>query len=234
MSCPSKMIRPLVMSYSRITQRARVDLPQPVSPTSPRVWPRRTSRFTPSTACTTSFSRWIRRCACTGKCLTRFSTRSSTSCRPWPGPVAPQECPRSSLCSLRLGRCGQRLAEDLAPKLVACARVVREETRGQVRRVGTDLAERRDLGAAPVHDVGAARVERAAGRQRDAGWAAGREWAAAARARCRRPAATRAAPRCRDGGWRRTSSAGRPSPSPRPRTSRRRCPRRPRRPRGRA
>ena len=52
MSSPSKVIVPEVMSYSRMMQRARVDLPQPVSPTRPRVWPRRTSRLTFSTAWT--------------------------------------------------------------------------------------------------------------------------------------------------------------------------------------
>ena len=41
-----------VRSYSRAMHRARVDLPHPVSPTRPRVSPGRTSRSTPSTACT--------------------------------------------------------------------------------------------------------------------------------------------------------------------------------------
>ena len=52
MSWPSNVIFPEVRSYSRMMQRASVDLPQPVSPTRPRVCPRRTSRLTPSTACT--------------------------------------------------------------------------------------------------------------------------------------------------------------------------------------
>ncbi len=49
---------PEVRSWRRAMQRANVDLPQPVSPTNPRVSPRRTSRLTRSTACTTS---WLRR-----------------------------------------------------------------------------------------------------------------------------------------------------------------------------
>ncbi len=48
-----------------------------------------------------------------------------------------------------------------------------EETGRHVRGVVTDVAKRRDLFAAPVHDVRTARVKRAAGRQRDqAGWLA--------------------------------------------------------------
>ena len=49
-SVPSKMIVPAVASTSRITARAKVDLPQPDSPTRPSVSPRRTSSDTPSTA----------------------------------------------------------------------------------------------------------------------------------------------------------------------------------------
>ena len=43
---------PLVGSSSRTIRRAVVVLPQPVSPTMPSVSPRRTSKETPSTACT--------------------------------------------------------------------------------------------------------------------------------------------------------------------------------------
>ena len=39
MSCPSNQILPSVGSNRRIATRARVDLPQPVSPTNPRVSP---------------------------------------------------------------------------------------------------------------------------------------------------------------------------------------------------
>ena len=52
MSMPSKTSEPLVMSYSRAMHRARVDLPQPDSPTRPRVSPARSSKLTSSTACT--------------------------------------------------------------------------------------------------------------------------------------------------------------------------------------
>ena len=54
MSSPSKMICPAVMSYSRAMDRPSVDLPDPVSPTMPKVSPRLTVMLTPSTACTYS------------------------------------------------------------------------------------------------------------------------------------------------------------------------------------
>ena len=44
----------------RMSRRAVVDLPQPDSPTMPSVSPRRTSKMTPSTACTAPTSRWSR------------------------------------------------------------------------------------------------------------------------------------------------------------------------------
>src|SRR6266851_7866518 len=143
--------------------RARVDLPQPVSPTSPRVSPLRTSRLTPSTACTMSRCRWISRVDCTGKYLTRFSTRSRTSASVAGAcGVADRSVFIAALSGL--GWRGKGLADDLAAQLVAGGGVARQPARGQVRRVRADLRERRDLGAAPVHDVGAAGMERAAGR----------------------------------------------------------------------
>ena len=57
MSSPSKRTVPLVGSSSRTSSRPSVDLPQPDSPTSPSVSPRRTSSETPSTACTTCATR---------------------------------------------------------------------------------------------------------------------------------------------------------------------------------
>src|SRR6516162_8642100 len=81
MSWPSKTIRPEVTSCSLATHRARVDLPHPVSPTTPNVCPRGTDKLTPSTACTYSLS-WNSPLPLIGKYLTRFSTRSSTSSLP--------------------------------------------------------------------------------------------------------------------------------------------------------
>src|SRR5579864_323798 len=52
MSSPLNTILPLVGSTSLIAVRPSVDLPQPDSPTSPRVSPVLISRSTPSTACT--------------------------------------------------------------------------------------------------------------------------------------------------------------------------------------
>ena len=50
MSVPSSLMLPAVGSISRRTVRPTVDLPQPDSPTSPRVSPGRIEKLTPSTA----------------------------------------------------------------------------------------------------------------------------------------------------------------------------------------
>src|SRR5690242_12855473 len=58
MSWPLNMILPAVGAMSLIAVRPSVDLPQPDSPTSPRVSPVLISRSTPSTACTCPTVRW--------------------------------------------------------------------------------------------------------------------------------------------------------------------------------
>src|SRR5258708_2975835 len=68
-SRPSNLIEPEGGSPSRISVRPSVDLPQPDSPTSPTVCPGRTSRSTPSTACTWPVTRCSTPCRI-GKCLT--------------------------------------------------------------------------------------------------------------------------------------------------------------------
>src|SRR5215469_13057312 len=52
-AAPSKRISPLVGGRSPSIMRASVDLPQPDSPTSPRISPLRTVSETPLTACNT-------------------------------------------------------------------------------------------------------------------------------------------------------------------------------------
>src|SRR6266566_1962206 len=74
MSWPSKVILPAVTGSSAVIKRARVDFPQPDSPTRPSVSPRRISRSTPSTARTASPPRPE-----TGKYLKALSTRSRTA-----------------------------------------------------------------------------------------------------------------------------------------------------------
>src|SRR5579859_3171480 len=66
-----------------------VDLPDPLSPTSPNVLPRGTESETPSTACTAPTRRWTIMPWVIGKCITRFSTRriASAACV-WVGVVA--------------------------------------------------------------------------------------------------------------------------------------------------
>ena len=50
MSVPSNTMAPSVGSISRASNRTMVDLPQPDSPTNPRLSPRPIERSTPSTA----------------------------------------------------------------------------------------------------------------------------------------------------------------------------------------
>ena len=54
-SSPFSRTAPAVGSIRRVTRRAVVDLPQPLSPTSPSVSPRRMWKSMPSTA----FSVWV-------------------------------------------------------------------------------------------------------------------------------------------------------------------------------
>src|SRR5258708_4769009 len=69
-SSPSNRTRPAVSGISWATSRPRVDLPQPDSPTNPRVSPRLIWNDTPSTA-------WTFWPNPAGKCLTTSSTSTS-------------------------------------------------------------------------------------------------------------------------------------------------------------
>src|SRR3989441_6235400 len=73
MSVPSKTTLPAVTGSKAVIRRARVDFPQPDSPTRPTVSPRRISRSTPSTARTAAPPRPL-----SGKCLNAPDTRSTT------------------------------------------------------------------------------------------------------------------------------------------------------------
>ena len=73
MSLPSSLMVPSVGSIRRNTVRAKVDLPQPLSPTSPKVSPAAIEKLTPSTAKTCPTVR-RRRPFLTGKCFLRPST----------------------------------------------------------------------------------------------------------------------------------------------------------------
>src|SRR3989475_6113377 len=72
MSWPSNTILPAVAGSSAVMSRARVDFPQPDSPTRPSVSPRRISRSTPSTARTAPPPKPE-----IGKCLKAPATRSN-------------------------------------------------------------------------------------------------------------------------------------------------------------
>ena len=89
-SSPPNRMRPDVGSSNRTTTRPRVDLPQPDSPTSPRVSPSSIARLTRSTAWTSA----VVRCMIplfTGKDLTRssISTRALTTGLPRGASSAP-------------------------------------------------------------------------------------------------------------------------------------------------
>src|SRR5689334_6640154 len=74
MSRPSNLATPAVGGSRRISTWARVDLPQPDSPTTPRVSPLFNENETPSTALTWPTVRLNSTPTRTGKCLTRPST----------------------------------------------------------------------------------------------------------------------------------------------------------------
>src|SRR5690242_13253315 len=76
MSLPPRRIAPSVGSIRRNTVRPTVDLPQPDSPTSPRVSPSRIEKLTPSTANTVPPARCIRP-LCSGKCFFNPLTSST-------------------------------------------------------------------------------------------------------------------------------------------------------------
>ncbi len=83
-SLPSNRIEPDVGRGSCMMARPVVDLPQPLSPTMPRVSPLRTSKLMPDTALT------LRPVRPTGNSMTRFSTERRTSSAPvrmWAVPV---------------------------------------------------------------------------------------------------------------------------------------------------
>src|SRR5690348_3165209 len=88
MSSPSKRMVPLVGSSSRISSRAVVLFPQPLSPTMPSVSPRITSNETPSTARTAPYCFWKITPWVSGKCLTRSRTSTSGSPLSVPGSTA--------------------------------------------------------------------------------------------------------------------------------------------------
>src|SRR6185436_1942892 len=79
MSSPWNRIWPAVGSSRRISSLAVVDLPQPDSPTSPRVSPLYSNRSTPSTACTAPICLLKTMPLVRGKCLTSPRTSRTGS-----------------------------------------------------------------------------------------------------------------------------------------------------------
>ena len=198
-SMPSKMIVPLVGSCSRISIRPSVDLPQPDSPTSPSVSPRRTSRSTPSTACTSSSARAASVPAVNREVLRQIA-RLERACR------------RS--CRRRLWPAARRVPQ------------ARDDTRGAPRRHD---ARRSSADRAAVEAVVAARLEPAALGRRGRTGGKPRIAREPLHASSRAAGSSGGAPRCRDAAGRGRPPPSGPPRRRGPRTSRprgRRCRRR--------
>jgi hypothetical protein len=86
MSVPLNRICPDVGVSSRVIIRPVVDLPQPDSPTRPRLPPASSVKLTPSTAWTTFFVRDRPAASLIGKCI--FRSRISSSGVPAPPDAA--------------------------------------------------------------------------------------------------------------------------------------------------
>ena len=95
MSCPSIEMEPPVGCSRRSTSLAVVVLPQPDSPTSASVCPRRTSKLMPSTARTQPTVFISTSPSVTGKCFWRFSALTRTSATSPPS-ASRQRCVRWS------------------------------------------------------------------------------------------------------------------------------------------
>jgi|GEM_PF-3928204 len=83
MSWPLKLIPP-VLEIRRKSARPSVVLPEPLSPTTPTVWPSRMSKVMPSTALTWptvrfNSPRWIGKCTLTSAARTTLAAVSSAS-----------------------------------------------------------------------------------------------------------------------------------------------------------
>ena len=184
-STPSNSISPAVGSISRSSVRPSVDLPQPDSPTSPTVSPRKTSRSTPSTACT-----WPTvRCSIplrTGKCFLHARAPQQDvrlrlrAVAPRPAPSARGARARTASTptpAAATGKSGGLLRTHLVEHVVAARREA--AALRPLERARDDAADRlQRLGTASFRAAGSTR-------------AAPRCTGAAARRRCRRPGRAR-------------------------------------------
>ena len=171
MSVPSKITCPEVRGDMRRRARPSVDLPQPDSPTRPSVSRSRTSKETPSTACTTPTCRRSTPVPCTGKCRT-----TSRACRSG-SPVTSRPPRRSS--SGGAARDARRAGGD--------------RRRGDRRRPGRSAAAARSSARSGTGSVRRRRIPATSRRARRAPL----RWPSAARAAGDRCAGSnRAAPTC--------------------------------------
>ena len=76
MSRPSKTMAPALASWVPLMARSSVDLPAPLVPSRAMIWPSSTSKSTPKSTCTPSYS---------------TSTSRQTSILPWPDALAARQ-----------------------------------------------------------------------------------------------------------------------------------------------
>ncbi len=141
-STPSNSIDPDVAGSSCRMTRPVVDLPDPDSPTIPRVSLRRSSKLTPSTARFTPTGLRTRPPLSTGKCFVRSRTRSTTSPGGSAGRAPPVSNSSPEPSPLRLD-----LGGEVARRRVLAARGGDQRRLLDVAAVAPDRAARRERAA---------------------------------------------------------------------------------------
>src|SRR5262245_11923326 len=139
MSSPSNTIRPAVGSNILRMARPVVDLPQPDSPTSPKVPPRLSAKLMPSTACTVATRRWMMVPLVKGKCTLRSSTRTTSSPPPAARALA-GEASGAGIVEAGLPMLGRKLGERWAGRAAGFA------SEAAARREGTARRQLRQIG----------------------------------------------------------------------------------------
>src|ERR671922_1155917 len=137
--------------------RPVVDLPQPDSPTSPSVSPRRIENETPSTARTAPTLRWKMMPCVSGKCITSLRTSSRTSA---PVALGVDSGLVATATAVVLDPCRVLRASSFSGSLGEAALAAGEPAGGLVG-VWAHVEERRHFRPALVGGVDAPRVKRA-------------------------------------------------------------------------
>jgi hypothetical protein len=172
MSSPSSLMLPAVGSMRRSAVRPTVDLPQPDSPTRPRVSPRRMEKLTPSTAKTFPALRRRKPLRVLKYFLSSFTSRMAGSAQAdGMGPACGRSDIRRSIRCVRVPA-GDRVALPLllirrvfpaAPVVGQCTARREDAARRQVDERGNhsgDLLQRSLRGSETVAPEGKARNRR--------------------------------------------------------------------------